>query len=541
MSAHDAGYPLSKFYQMTTADLAKKIAPGPGWFAAGLLTAAIFGLHGWLLFHAGGFWRDEVNVINLSGSRSVAEMAHDSFPVLLPLLIRAWTAIGLAGDDFTLRWLGVLIGGGLAGALWLAAWTGRRVPPLISLTLLGLNGPVIFWGDSLRAYGLGSLLIVATLAATCWLLEKPTWQRAGILAVAAVLSVQALYQNAVLVAAISAGGWLVCGMRKDKSAAWKIFAASATAAISLLPYWNCVTQWGQATDVIRPGFSIRAVLDNFHTVLAFPLPQQVWLWAGLGLAVAGLGAVNFFRPRPAPALVSGRLSPVELTAFAGVILILSLAGYLVFLYFAALISSPWYFLPPAALMASCLDLGIVWAVLPRLARVFLFAILFASAAIAVPFAARYLNCRYTNADCVAQRVGQEAALKDYVLVTPWYLGISFNRYYHGAAAWDTVPPLADHSKHRFDLIPKSEAEKSRAMQPVLDRIAATLQSGHRVWVAGWMSVPPPGHVAASAEGRFLAEHSQSFENIDLHLKGPTSDFEEFSLLLVSGWKTNSPP
>ncbi len=152
-------------------------------------------------------------------------MTQDSFPILLPVLINAWAALGLAGSDLSLRGLGTLIGLGIPGALWLAAWAGRRAPPLISLSLLGLNATAIFWGDSLRAYGLGSLGIVLALAAMCGLLEKPTWRRTGILSLAAVLSVQALYQNAFLFASIGLGGWLVCWLRKDKAAALKILTA----------------------------------------------------------------------------------------------------------------------------------------------------------------------------------------------------------------------------------------------------------------------------------------------------------------------------
>jgi hypothetical protein len=142
-------------------------------------------------------------------------------------------------------------------------------------------------------------------------------------------------------------------------------------------------------------------------------------------------------------------------------------------------------------------------------------------------------------DLVAKRLMKEASPQDYVVVTPWYLGISFDRYYQGAAAWDTLPPVADHSTHRFDLA-QTATQNSRASQPVLERIASTLQAGHRVWIVGWMRVPSPGRVAATEEGRFIAEHSRSFEKLDLKIPGQISDFEEAFLLQASGWKTNHP-
>ena len=508
------------------------------WLAAGLITVAALFLHGWLLFHAGAFCGDEVQVINLAGTHSLSAMTHDSFPVLLPLLVSGWTAIGLAGSDCNLRLLGLLIGWGMLGALWLPAWTARRGLPVLSLIFFGLNGTAIFWTDYLRAYGLGSLLILLALAAMLFLLAKPTWPRAGCLAVVAVLSVQALYQNAVFVAGISLGGWLVCWLRKDKNAAIKIFAAALLAAISLLPYLESVLNWQRAT-VIRPGFSIKAVLDNLDTVLAFPLPQYVWIWVLLGLTVIGLGSVNLFQPKPS-VQSENRMTTAELQVFAGTILFSALIGYFVFLHFAALITSPWYFLPLMALAAVCFDLGISLSMLPRPVCTVVWGILIATVVIAIPFAARDLNCRFSNMDLVASRLLNEASPQDYVVVTPWHLGISFNRYYHGAAAWDTLPPVADHSTYRFDLVPTSATEKARAMQPVLDRIANTLQNGHRVWIAGWMSVPAPGRTAATEEGRLLAEHSRSFEAVDLKIKGQISDYENVSLLRAGGWKTNSP-
>jgi hypothetical protein len=502
------------------------------------ITLAIVWLHFYFLFHAGGFCGDEVNVINLASGHSLAFMTRDSFPILMPLLVHGWTRMGLANSDLTLRLLGILIGLGMVGAFWLAAWTARRAPPLISLTLLGLNGMAIFWEDYLRAYGLGSLLIVLTLSAMCFLLEKPGWRRAGILSVSAILSVQALYQNAVFFAAIGLGGWIVCMLRKDKATALKIFAAGLSAALSLLPYWERVSKWRQGTAAIRPGFSFVAAADNFNTLAAFPLPQYVWVWKLSGLAVVGLGIAAFFRSSQQSVRSNDRMTPTELQVFAGTTLLASLAGYFIFLYFAALITSPWYFLPLLALGAVCFDLGIPLTTFPRLFRAAAWGILIATVGIAIPFAARDLNCRFTNVDLIVKRLTREISPQDYVVVTPWYLGISFQRYYKGAADWDTLPPVADHSTYRFDLA-QAAAENSRASQPVLGRIANTLQSGHRVWIVGLMGIPSPGGRAATEAGQFIAEHSRSFESLDLKIKGQINDYEDESLLLASGWKTNA--
>src|SRR5277367_2384098 len=130
--------------------------------AAILITAAIIGLHIFFLFHAGGFWRDEVNLINLSASHSLADMKKDSFPLLMPMLVRGWSDIVPGKSDLALRLFGTLVGLAIPAALWLTAWKTRHAPPLLSLSLFCLNSTLIVFGDSIRAYGLGSLLIVLT-------------------------------------------------------------------------------------------------------------------------------------------------------------------------------------------------------------------------------------------------------------------------------------------------------------------------------------------------------------------------------------------
>ena len=57
------------------------------WLAAVLVTAAIFCLHVHFWLHAGGLWRDEVSLVNLAGSPSLAAMTQDSFPILMPLFV----------------------------------------------------------------------------------------------------------------------------------------------------------------------------------------------------------------------------------------------------------------------------------------------------------------------------------------------------------------------------------------------------------------------------------------------------------------------
>ena len=56
-------------------------------------------------------------------------------------------------------------------------------------------------------------------------------------------------------------------------------------------------------------------------------------------------------------------------------------------------------------------------------------------------AVRTTRMRFTNVDLIAQRLRTTASAEDIVLVISWPNGVSFERYYRGAAQWLTVPPL----------------------------------------------------------------------------------------------------
>lgn len=149
----------------------KNYPPRIEWFAAVLVTAAILWLHIHFWRNAGGLWRDEVNTVNLAMSPSLADLSHDSFPILMPLSVKLWST--MRGTDLWLRLLGMIFGLAIPAAFWAVARATRR-PPLFSLVLFGLNSLLICYGDSLRGYGIGTALIVAALAATWSFLKNST-------------------------------------------------------------------------------------------------------------------------------------------------------------------------------------------------------------------------------------------------------------------------------------------------------------------------------------------------------------------------------
>lgn len=513
------------------------------WLLAVAATLAALVLHFYFLNRAGGLWRDEVNSLNLAQGE-LHNLTHDSFPILFPLLLRGWSEIGLGQSDISIRCLGGLLGLGLTAVFWIAAWWTRRAPPLWSLALVALNAWVIYYAASLRAYGLGSALIALCAAAAWRFVENPDRKNWWLFTLTAVLSVQTLFQNSVLVAAICAGACVVVLRQGKLKSIAAIFLAGLAAAISLLPYLHNITGMAQSASPLRMDFDRVIALNNLDTLLAYPLPVFAWVWMALVGYVLLRAVIGIFMKRGD-----------ERFLFAAVTLTVGAVAFWFFLRAANFPVQPWYFLPPVALAAVCLD-----ATLPRPAgklRAPFFGALASLAVISTMFAGQILNIRFTNVDLAAKKISAQAGKNDFVVVTPWQVGITFAHYFKGACEWTTVPPVADHRAHRFDLI-QLQMANTNAMQSVLEKISATLCAGGAVWVVGGINQvgdsncpasPPPPPLRASGWnetpyritwnnqlGWLLRRSSTNIEDFKRLTPQDIGDNEEITLEKVTGWK-----
>jgi hypothetical protein len=533
----------------------------PEWILAVLVTTAavVLHLHFWL--QIGGLWRDEVNQVNISAKHSLAEMAKDSFPVLMPMIVHAWLALGLGHSDLNLRLIGLLVGLGILAALWLSSWKARGSPPLLGLVLFGLNSSLIFFGDSLRAYGLGSLLAAVLTATAFVFLQRPSAARAAWLALTAVLSVQLLYHNAVLVAAICFGAWAVCWRRKDGRAALQILLVAVLAAASLLPYAPNLISGAGAAAVLRTGVKLPRFFASYTDTLGFPLSEYFYIWIFLYAVIVLRACASFWQTAKTPAQTDVRDSTGDLNLFAAVALTLAVVGFPVFFWRAQLPMQSWYVLPLLASAAVCFDVALsfrhwIW-------RVALSVFVVVTAGYSFTETNKLLDGHFSDVNLYAEKLTANAAPKDYIVVDPWLFGITFDHYFKGATPWDTLPPLPDHATHRFDLV-KLQIQNTNAIAPMLEKIAQTLQSGHQVWILadkGWFGIPAPGQgpppslppaplpdtgwadwpytkVWAAQMACFISAHSARFGKLqDLSTERfITEDVEAFE---ASGWKTNS--
>jgi hypothetical protein len=570
--------------------------PGWEWATAVALTVAVAALALVRMLYAGGLWRDEAGVARLATLPTLQEVVglfqHEAFPPLFPVTIRAYSHL-VGGGDRELRVFGLVIGLGIAAFLWLNARSTARTVPLLSLALLGLDAPFLVLGDSLRGYGMGSALILLTYGLLAKALAKPPgarqWPLALLTAVTAVASVQVLMGNAPLLFALCTAAVVVAVARRRFGLAGWILGCGVAAALSLLPYA------AQLVDARRQWSAIVIRSIGFHQIaLAFatavgPRPVLfVWLLliavglagvtrelvrrrsAGSGLVTAGEvgGAVSAEPPAtwrsPADGGQLGAEDPWQngAAAFAGLTIVGATLAYLVFLQSLSYPPRQWYLLPLMALLASALET--IFGALSRpgsrsgrrFAIVRLAAVALVAAAQAVPLW-QHLTVRQTNADLVAREVTSAAGPRDLVVVLPWYYGVSFNRYYTGTARWMTLPDIPDHRIHRYDLL-KTRLAAQHPLDDLLQAVAATLSSGHRVWLVGSASWPAPGETVTILPpaprspygwheypyltgwslqlGQFLQSHGTAVVAVPVPADEPVSSLEDLRLAVAQGWR-----
>lgn len=494
------------------------------WIAAALVTVGAVFLHGLFLLNAGGLWRDEIELVNLSLLPSFSEVwqnqPHDSCPIFMHLVVRAWSATRFGNTDAGLRVLGLYVGLFLLLAFWLASWTMRKGAPLLAVTLAGLNVTIIRAGDSLRGYGLGSALAVLTLAVIWRLACRPNLAVFSCAVALAVLSVQSLYQNAFFLFAACCGGFMLCASERRWRDTLPIFAVGAAAAVSLLPYVPLVarTHW---YAIYKAGFHFSTGWNQLSEATGSPLTGFTWVWVALWIgALAATIFVLFWRRDRLPQHAR------RLIVFAGISLVLGTAGYALFLKLAELPTHYWHYVPLMAFSAVLLDTMFfaVWGWARLAAMILAVVTIFLTFLFELPA----VKCRQTNVDLLAATLSNEVAPNDYVIVHPFYCGVTFKRYYKGAAPWTTLPPLEDYTLQRWDLL-MAKIQTKDPITPVIDRITSTLQSGNRVWLVGNIPFdqrpleeirPAPNDPWGGSEGRysfcwgvqvtqFLSAHCQS--------------------------------
>jgi hypothetical protein len=531
------------------------------WATAAILTLLAVYFHFVEAISAGGLWRDEANTVAVATLPRIGDVwkniEHDSFPILWLLVVRSYASLVGPMNDPAFRALGFFVGLGVIGALWLNARTFRHSVPLLSLAMLALSPSMIRWGDTIRAYGSGMLMILVTVTLLWRFLEKPGVGRFAATAAAAVVSVNLLYYNSVLLLSFCSGAAAVSSYRRRWKDAALVTLIGALAALSLVIY--------------APTFRNVAV---WRMVVRIPNYDFSWFWTKLGdtLSPAGAGALVVWVTLAATAAIYGTLAVIfprwfnlsehqrTVALFSVVSLLVGTIGMFLFLRALSYDTQPWYYLALLTVTALSVDTlfgAFIQTKLGRISRVA--AVLILAVGGLIP-GSRLLRERLTAIDIIATKLDTIAKPGDVILVNPWHDGITFSRYYRGEREWMTVPAVAWHRFHRYDQLKElmQMPDQTLPARQVTDWAGRALRSGHRVFLVGQLTGPPPGtqpRVLPPApwpggiwlEGaherewwmmvsHFLTDHVQTRTRVPIHLTQRVSDYEIAGIQMLEGWR-----
>jgi len=481
------------------------------WAVAVLLTGVAVFLHARFLLRAGPFWRDECSGVAVATLASLSEvwssLAYESFPVLPFLLMRLWWLVGLGGSDMQWRVLGLLVGVGIVAALWLNKRLVAGSVPVLLLALVAFNPALVRWGDSIRGYGLGTLLIVLSFGFFFKLTQSPglLW---GILAgVCSLLAVQSMYQSAVLLFAIGLGAMAVCIVRRRWKAALWCCGIGVVCAVSLVPYLPTVRQNQEFMVVVKreiPFDHYQTVLEHSLTGSEYPagpaeysgLPGWfanhatfmgtltcIWviLW-GFAVMVGAGALLPTVRRRL-------NLQQRDLGVYGLVVLAGAPLAFFGFLSRLSFPTRPWYYVIFIALIGlaiaavlALLEGRLAWRMARAVVAIGIVLLLFR------PLYAQ-TGIRHTNVDQIAAELEKRAGGEDLIVVNQFYHGITLNRYYQGDATVMSLPPLEDLRIHRYDQLKEKLEAPDKAVDPLLSRMAQALRTGGAVYVIGNLHLP----------------------------------------------------
>jgi hypothetical protein len=238
-------------------------------------------------------------------------------------------------------------------------------------------------------------------------------------------------------------------------------------------------------------------------------------------------------------------------------LLISIPAYFGFLKILSYPTQPWYYVVLMGLVAVAIDgalSALPWQWWRNAGRMLL-----ASGIAIWSFVPTWgaMHIRQTNLDIIAAKLEETAEAGDVIVVAPWYFGVTFQKYYKGAAQWMTLPPIDDHKIHRYDLLKKSMAA-TNPIDAVLDAMASGLRSGHKVWIVGSISflqrgklppilAPAPYDSVGWNEGaytttwsmqagHFLQTHALRADIVALPGDNPVNPYENGHLIMVRGWR-----
>lgn len=518
-------------------------------------------LHIYFFQNAGGFWRDEVTSLQMIQVPSILEVWNkiefDSFPLFWHLFLRGCSAIPMLGSEWGLRFVGLAIGLSIiAAVLYNARFIFKTPFPIITIAIIGTNPDIIRWGDSMRAYGLGVLLITITTGLIWRVLNAPTKSNFATTLIFSILSVQTLYFNSVLLFCICCSCLIVAIRNGRRKSFLSILLIGVISASTMLPYLIPMQRVDKIIDIVRIHFSLDIFLNKIAALLTAQGDQMLFIWILIFILFVGGTCVLLWRP-----FMNITSDRNDLILFNISAVLLIIGGYFIFLKVTvSYITEPWYYIPLVVLVLLFMELTIsLYTIntLPMLARSILILVILVSS---FRPALASLENRQTNVDLIAAQLNTVADKNDLVLVTKWEAGTTFNYYYNGPARWMTVPAIESHTFQRYDLVKRFMYEAD-PLKKNFQEIEKTLSSGHRLWIVGVFPPlprqfkppilgPPPLprtglHLTPyNANWIFTLSHyvqTHCTKAVSFRIGEHVNKYEYLPLTVVEGWSPDNSP
>lgn len=423
-------------------------------------------------------WRDEVNGLNVATQPSLSGVWHslqfDSAPIAWFLILRAWSALGLASDT-GLRLLGFVTTAAIGLALYVNARRNHGCWPIASYAILGANPIFLRYASSIRSYGLAILMIVIAASATAAYLRTGGRRLLLLSSLAVLLMMQATYTGVIFGVCLALALALT-----ERAKGWPLARDLAIligpGLICMLPYVWVLREAARWSDVLSSPIPIPyGLIAAMESVGAFH-PIAVGAWAAFA-ALATLAVIR--RPRDSERSPAG-----SHFAFWSIFAASGLIGFTIYVYSLRYAIFSWHCLPATAVIALWADSLFASLIRGRsalnYAAIFALAVAYASNAIA---SASELKSPQTNIDLAASLVARQALPGDLVVFNPWFYEVSFDRYANRSLARVAVPFDRPVDLHRFDWARTFEASPA-PLAAVERSMAQTLAGGQSVLLVG---------------------------------------------------------
>ncbi len=469
----------------------------------------------------------------------------DSMPAFHPMLLRLWTSLGWVEQDAGLRFLGLLVAISTLVVVWIGARSLGVGVPLLTLVLFDLHRVVLQTAGSLKPYGVGIVFLYLVFAGLWRVASAPGAGAILWTGTVAILAVNTVYQNAPFLVALCLAAATARVVVRDWAGVRRVFVVALMAAASLLPYAGVIVKSQDWRPLNQPDNTVGQFVTRLADIFADWSRALLVVWI-LSCAVAVFGAVRALRRRGL-----GDREPLLYAALAAIGAVFLFVG---FFRAAARDVGPWHAASLIGLTTLCLDLVLVKSLTLRSLR---FGLAVAAAAVMLPSSSQWVGVRQTNVDLLATYLQNAARPGDAIVVTPWFLGVTFNHYYRGQVPWMTIPPIADLYTHRYDLV-KIQMMAAEPLTPVYHVIGLALESGHRVWLVGGLQFSKPGEVPvplppapaapsgwrdtpyydswSHQAGHFVQSHADQLGVVQIQAGQPVWLAEDIVLMMAEGWR-----